>query len=77
LGENSIYWIQTILELIAVASVINEINHPDENPSILRAFENFIDDVRKIEKLKLAFEKDAHGYWDIKKSEGMKKLLFY
>ncbi len=70
-GENCIYGIKTIIDLIAVAAVMNATKNPDENPSILSTFVKFLDDVCNIDKLKLAFEKDFEGnYWVIQNSGG-------
>jgi hypothetical protein len=69
LGKKPIYGIKSMLELIAVSVTKQKVG----NLSMLRAFKTFLGDVSNIDKLKLAFEKDAQGNWVIQKSGGKRK----
>ncbi|XP_035710794.1 uncharacterized protein LOC118436551 [Folsomia candida] len=62
LGERPIYGVKTILELIAVAASMKEEDR--DKKSLLRTFATFLDNVVRIDKLRLKFSNN-NGRWEL------------
>jgi len=69
LGPKPIYGVKTILELIAVSAAMEE-QATYATPFLTKAFNKFLDGVRRIDKLGLAFKKNRNGYWELSQLRG-------
>jgi len=69
LGPAPIYGVKTMLELIAVSAAMQE-QATYDSPCLIRTFNRFLNDVERIDKLRLGFKKNHKGLWELTQTEG-------